>query len=326
VSDELDPDRLRDTLEEAPAVPALVAEPAIRPCPFCGSEDVRSEAEAPSVMCHGCLALGPTTKTWRSIAMDINSILEKHTAWLNGDSESGERADLKGANLKGANLRSADLRSADLRGANLWGADLWGADLKSADLRSADLRSANLRSANLWGADLKSADLKSADLWGADLWGADLWGADLRSADLRSADLRSADLWSADLKGADLKGADLRSANLWGADLRSADLRGANLKGANLKGANLKGANLKDCNGNMTHIKSLFCGQYPVTYTVDVMQIGCQRHKIAEWWEFDNKRILEMDGKTALKWWRTWKPILQQIIETAPAEATGDAA
>jgi len=196
--------------------------------------------------------------------MDINSILEKHTAWLNEDSESGERANLKGANLKGANLKGADLRDADL---------------KRADLRIADLRGADLR-----GANLKRANLKRADLW---------------SANLRGANLRGADLWSADLKGADL----------WSADLRGADLRGADLM---------------DCNGNMTHIKSVFCGQYPVTYTVDVMQIGCQRHNIAEWWEFDNKRILEMDGKTALKWWRTWKPILQQIIETAPAEATGD--
>ena len=83
-------------------------------------------------------------------------------------------------------------------------------------------------------------------------------------------------------------------------------------------------ANLWDCNGNMTHIKSVFCGQYPVTYTSEILQIGCQQHNIAEWWEFDNNRILEMNGKTALKWWRTWKPILQQIIETAPAEATGD--
>ena len=173
--------------------------------------------------------------------MDINSILEKHTAWLNGDSD-GEHADLKRANLKGANLKRANLRRADL-----WGADLWGADLKGADLRDADLKR----------ADLKSANLRGADLMGADLLGADLMGADLM-----------------------------------------------------------------DCNGNMIHIKSVFCGQYPVTYTVDVMQIGCQRHNIAEWWEFDNNRILEMDGKTALKWWRTWKPILQQIIETAPAEAT----
>ena len=55
--------------------------------------------------------------------MDINSILEKHTAWLNEDSD-GERAYLKGANLKGADLRSADLRSADLRSADLRGANL----------------------------------------------------------------------------------------------------------------------------------------------------------------------------------------------------------
>jgi len=185
--------------------------------------------------------------------MDINSILEKHTAWLNEDSD-GEHAYLKGANLKGANLKGANLK---------------GADLRDADLKRADLKSANLRSANLWGADL--------------------WGADLRDANLKSANLRGADLMGADLLGADLMGADLM-----------------------------------DCNGNMIHIKSVFCGQYPVTYTVDVMQIGCQRHNIAEWWEFDNNRILEMDGKTALKWWRTWKPILQQIIETAPAEATGD--
>jgi hypothetical protein len=82
------------------------------------------------------------------------------------------------------------------------------------------------------------------------------------------------------------------------------------------------GANLMGCNGNLKHMKSVFCEQYPVTYTVDVMQIGCQRHSIAEWWEFDDKRILEMDGKTALKWWRIWKPILKQIIEASPCEPT----
>ncbi|SPL81292.1 hypothetical protein [Yersinia phage fEV-1] len=53
------------------------------------------------------------------------------------------------------------------------------------------------------------------------------------------------------------------------------------------------------------------------------MQIGCQRHKLEDWWSFDDARIIEMDGKTALKWWRTWKPILQQIIATSPATATG---
>lgn len=101
-----------------------------------------------------------------------------------------------------------------------------------------------------------------------------------------------------------------------------ANLRGAYLEGANLRGANLEGAYLWGCSGNLKHMKSVFCEQYMVTYTADVLQIGCQRHPIAEWWEFDDKRILEMDGKTALKWWRVWKPILKQIIEVSPCEPT----
>ena len=131
-----------------------------------------------------------------------------------------------------------------------------------------------------------------------------------------------ADLTGANLRGANLMGANLIDANLTGANLIDANLMGANLIDANLIDANLRDANLRDCNGNLKHIKSVFCEQYPVTYTVDVMQIGCQRHNIAEWWEFDDKRILEMDGKTALKWWRIWKPILKQIIEASPCEPT----
>jgi hypothetical protein len=26
-------------------------------------------------------------------------------------------------------------------------------------------------------------------------------------------------------------------------------------------------------------------------------QIGCQRHKLEDWWNFDDNRIIEMDGK-----------------------------
>ena len=55
--------------------------------------------------------------------MDINSILEKHTAWLNRDID-GERAYLRGANLRGANLKGANLTIADLKGADLKGANL----------------------------------------------------------------------------------------------------------------------------------------------------------------------------------------------------------
>ena len=51
-------------------------------------------------------------------------------------------------------------------------------------------------------------------------------------------------------------------------------------------------------------------------------RIDRSENKLEDWWSFDDARIIEMDGKTALKWWRTWKPILQQIIATSPANAT----
>jgi hypothetical protein len=132
---------------------------------------------------------------------------------------------------------------------------------------------------------------------------------------------KQADLKNVNLRCTDLEGADLREANLEGANLEGANLRAANLRGADLRGANLQGVNLWGCNGNLVQIKSILCTQYPVTYTVDMLQIGCKRHPIVDWWGFDDKYILEMGGKAALKWWRTWKPILKQIIETEPAEA-----
>ena len=112
-------------------------------------------------------------------------------------------------------------------------------------------------------------------------------------------------------------GADLRDADLSGADLSGADLSYANLHGADLSGVQLWGTT-----GNNRHVRSLQCGTYAVTYTADRMQIGCQNHAITDWWCFDDRRILEMDGRAALEWWRVWKPILQMIIAASPAEPT----
>ena len=162
-----------------------------------------------------------------------------------------------------------------------------------------------------------------ANLRGANLRGADLRGANLCDADLCDADLRGANLRGADLCGADLCGADLRGANLRGADLRDADLRDADLRGANLRGANLRGADLRNCAGNRKNIMSVFVfNEYPVVYTNEYLQIGCERHQIDDWWDFDDTRILQMDGKTALKFWRNNKDLIKTIIESNPAEPT----
>ena len=140
-------------------------------------------------------------------------------------------------------------------------------------------------------------------------------------ANLRGANLRGANLCDADLRDADLCGADLCDANLRGANLRGANLCGADLCDADLRDANLRGSNLWSCAGERNRIKSIFVSDaYPVTYTSEILQIGCQRHKISEWWGFDDRRIEGMDGKTALSFWREWKDTIRMIIEKSPAK------
>ena len=151
---------------------------------------------------------------------------------------------------------------------------------------------------------------------------ADLSGADLSRADLSRADLSGADLSGADLRGAVLRGAVLSGAVLIDADLSRADLSGADLSDADLRGAVLRGADLSDAVGNKKQMKTLVLEIWTVTYTNQVMQIGCQNHLIADWFNFSDKEISKMDCR-ALDWWKKWKEPLRQIIELSPAEPTG---
>ncbi|MDK4727418.1 pentapeptide repeat-containing protein [Rhizobium phaseoli] len=228
-----------------------------------------------------------------------------------------------GLAVKWAIKEKANLVRANLYGANLDGANLDGANLDGANLDGANLDGANLYGANLYGANLVRANLVRANLDGANLVRANLYGANLDGANLDGANLYGANLDGANLYGANLYGANLVRANLVRANLDGANLVRANLDGANLYGANLVRANLWVSAGNDRHIRTLQTGVYRVSYTDTMMQIGCQRHPIEEWWTFDDRKILQMDGKGALEFWKTWKPILQRIIAAAPAAATG---
>ena len=164
--------------------------------------------------------------------------------------------------------------------------------------------------------DLSSVQLGLAVRWAvkndANLRGANLIGANLSDADLRGANLSGANLYCANLSDVNLRGANLRGANL----------RGANLSGANLSGANLYCANLSGANGINDYVKCIQIERYSITYTADILQIGCKRHLISEWADFDDHRIAEMDGKDALKFWRKYKAWILQTIEMCPAKPT----
>jgi UDP-3-O-[3-hydroxymyristoyl] glucosamine N-acyltransferase len=61
--------------------------------------------------------------------------------------------------------------------------------------------------------------------------------------------------------------------------------------------------------------KGIINERYGITILPESIQIGCQLHKKREWWDFTDREILAMDGKSGLVWWKKWKPILMAICE-----------
>ena len=159
------------------------------------------------------------------------------------------------------------------------------------------------------------ANLARANLAGANLADANLAGANLADANLARANLADAYLAGANLAGAYLAGADLADANLAGADLA-----GAYLADANLAGADLAGAKWRDgITINRTPLQ-LYGLAYQVTILDDHIQIGCEMHTISEWAELDDRRIIEMDGATAAKFWKAHKAA---ILALASSDSRG---
>ena len=127
---------------------------------------------------------------------------------------------------------------------------------------------------------------------------------------------------NANLAGANLGHATLAGANLADANLAHAYLAGANLADADLAGADLAGANLNGITGLNDWIKCIQIEDWPITYTAEVMQIGCQSHQFAAWQNFSDAEIRAMSGRKALAFWTKWKEWIFQTIEMAPAKPT----
>ena len=147
-------------------------------------------------------------------------------------------------------------------------------------------------------------------------------GAYLAGANLAGANLVGANLADAYLVGADLTDAYLADAYLVGADLTDAYLARANLVGANLADANLAGANLAGAKWrNGIVITKRPVQVYGLLWAVTIldahMQIGCELHTLAEWSAFDDARIVQMDGREALRFWREHKDALLGLARGA---------
>ena len=57
---------------------------------------------------------------------------------------------------------------------------------------------------------------------------------------------------------------------------------------------------------------------YGVTISDTEMVIGCERHEISDWQSFDNRRIIQMDGARAAKFWKTHGQYLLALCADRP--------
>lgn len=194
-------------------------------------------------------------------------------------------------------------------------ADVTGADLTGADLARANLGRVNFTGANLTGANLGRTYLARANLTGADLTGANLSGAYLADVNLTDADLTGADFTDANLTGVYLTGAKLARA-----DLARANLTNANFSDADLADAYLTGAIWRD-GVTITKAPLQIHGLGWAIYVLDThMQVGCELHTHDDWADFDDRRVLQMEGRAGLVSWRAHREALLALCAShAPA-------
>jgi len=166
---------------------------------------------------------------------------------------------------------------------------------------------------------VKAATEQYISLRFAFLRGSDLRGSDLSGANLFGANLIEADLHEADLSRADLSRANLSWANLTWANLTKADLSEANLTWADLTWADLTWADLFNCIGNGGEIKNINVGTYHITYTKDVLWVGCEHWPIEKARQITVEQARKIDGDKAAEFWAKNKDLIFASIDANPA-------
>lgn len=176
-----------------------------------------------------------------------------------------------------------------------------------------------LRKHALWLGDDDEGE--RADFSDTDLSGLDLSNENLININFVDARLISTDFRNSKLNDSVFENAELSCANFSGSDLSS-----VNFIYSSLDKVNLSDTDLWNVIGNMVEIKSLQLERWAVVYTSDRLQISTENHSIQDWWSFSDERIAAitpLNPSFSLEWWKKYKPLIKQIIETSPAQPTG---
>jgi len=151
------------------------------------------------------------------------------------------------------------------------------------------------------------------DSWSELIEGALKEGVSLKNADLENVNLAHADLENVSFENANLENANLRNARLINVNLVNARLRNSSLIFADLKNANLENVRLNYLIADMNIFHSMQLDTYYIAFDKEILAIGCQQHTIAEWKNFTDDEISEMDDN-ALIWLKKWKTFIFEAI------------
>lgn len=227
----------------------------------------------------------------------LDRMIAKHAAWTKNP-EKGERMSLANCDLSGLSFRNANLM---------------GAIFYNTALIECDFTETNLSRAVFKRCELSEIRADRADWAGVAIENSRAAGAVFARAYLDRCLILRSDFSCARTTKASIRFGALREVNL-----RDATLYRTSFDGTHCEACDLSGAEINWVSGDGTRIKSINADLWEIAFTRDTMAIGCKQHPIEDWWKFSDAQISAMDPN-ALAWWQVWKPILQNIIASAPA-------
>jgi len=112
-----------------------------------------------------------------------------------------------------------------------------------------------------------------------------------------------------------IRGGEIRGGVIWGGEIWGGVICGGEIWGGVIRGGVIRGGEIW---GGVIVEKSPFfiAGlTWLVTITSIHITIGCEHHTHDEWSKFNNKRIAEMGGEAALKFWKEHKTIIMKMAK-----------
>ena len=165
-------------------------------------------------------------------------------------------------------------------GGNIWGGTIEGGTILDGTILDGTILGGTIRGGNIWGGTIRGGTILGGNIWGGNIWGGTIDGGNIR--------------------GGTILGGTILGGNIWG----------GNIRGGTIRGGTIDGGTIRD--GTTTSKDPIFISglPYSVTVTDAHILIGCALHTIAEWRAFNDRRILEMDGKDVLDFWRTNRDLI----------------